>query len=288
MNALPPLPSAWGAAWRDRWRARLEATPVWLFEWARQQRDGPYWRRGSLAPDYGRIEAAILHLGAGWTSTSMPRSGCRRAARALPARRTIVGPWVHGLPDHAYPAPNIDWLREMVRWFDRWLKDERTAPTRSPRSPGSTATRRRPSGSRSGSTGEWRATPAWPPAAPASVTLHARGAATRRTPVGWSSAASGAGHRHLRPPPDGGRPRRLAVLGRRASTQWPRRRPSPRGRHGPRLHGRAAARARRRPRRARRDASCHRDAARRPPRGSARGRRAGRRRRAGQPRGSST
>ena len=39
-------------------------------------------------------------------------------------RRTIVGPWVHGFPSSAYPAPNIDWLHETVRWFDRWLKDE--------------------------------------------------------------------------------------------------------------------------------------------------------------------
>ncbi|HEY2887765.1 MAG TPA: CocE/NonD family hydrolase, partial [Candidatus Limnocylindrales bacterium] len=45
-----------------------------------------------------------------------------RATNAV-ARRTIVGPWVHGLPDHAYPAPNIDWLHELVRWFDRWLRD---------------------------------------------------------------------------------------------------------------------------------------------------------------------
>jgi len=44
MNALPALPSAWGEHWETRWRDRLEKTPVWLFEWARQQRDGPYWR----------------------------------------------------------------------------------------------------------------------------------------------------------------------------------------------------------------------------------------------------
>ena len=40
-------------------------------------------------------------------------------------RRTIVGPWVHGFPSSAYPAPNIDWLHETVRWFDRWLKGAR-------------------------------------------------------------------------------------------------------------------------------------------------------------------
>jgi putative CocE/NonD family hydrolase len=124
MNALPALPSRWGDGWVERWRERLEATPVWLFEWARQQRDGPYWRRGSLRPEYGRIEAAILHI-TGWMDEYVD-AAIRMQAQCTNAvgRRTIVGPWVHGLPDHAYPAPNIDWLREMVRWFDRWLKDE--------------------------------------------------------------------------------------------------------------------------------------------------------------------
>ena len=123
MNALPPVPTLDGDTWLEPWRERLEATPVWLFEWARQQRDGPYWRRGSLAPDYGRIEAAVLQL-AGWMDEYVDaalriQAKCTNAA----GRRTIVGPWVHGLPHHAYPAPNIDWLAETIRWFDRWLKD---------------------------------------------------------------------------------------------------------------------------------------------------------------------
>lgn len=165
-NALPPLPSACGEGWVDGWRARLEATPVWLFEWARQQRDGPYWRRGSLAPDYGRIEAAILQLG-GWMDEYVD-AALRIQARCVNAagRRTIVGPWVHGLPDAAYPAPNIDWLHEAVRWFDRWLRDAQNGADAEPlltwfhRDP--TPPERFPARL----DGEWRATAAWPPARP--------------------------------------------------------------------------------------------------------------------------
>ncbi len=168
MNALPALASAWGDEWEARWRERLEATPVWLFEWARQQRDGPYWRQGSLAPDYGRIEAAILHI-TGWMDEYVD-AAVRMQAKCVGAigRRTIVGPWVHGLPDHAYPAPNIDWLREMVRWFDRWLKDKRNGTDEEPpltwfhRYP--TPPERFPKQLE----GEWRATPVWPPAVPSS------------------------------------------------------------------------------------------------------------------------
>ncbi len=38
------------------------------------------------------------------------------------ARRTLVGNWVHAFPDDAYPGPNLDWLHELVRFFDRWLR----------------------------------------------------------------------------------------------------------------------------------------------------------------------
>jgi hypothetical protein len=33
-----------------------------------------------------------------------------------------VGNWVHSFPDDAYPGPNLDWLHELVRFFDRYLK----------------------------------------------------------------------------------------------------------------------------------------------------------------------
>ena len=37
-------------------------------------------------------------------------------------RRALIGNWVHALPDEAYPGPNVDWLHELVRFFDHWLK----------------------------------------------------------------------------------------------------------------------------------------------------------------------
>jgi uncharacterized protein len=172
MNALPAPPSVWGDAWLERWRERLEATPVWLFEWARQQRDGPYWRLGSLAPDYGRIEAAVLQL-AGWMDEYVDaalriQASCTNAV----GRRTIVGPWVHGNAHSAYPAPNIDWLHETVRWFDHFLKgidnavDAEPALTWFHREP--TPPERFPARLK----GAWRATSAWARATPAHRVLH--------------------------------------------------------------------------------------------------------------------
>jgi putative CocE/NonD family hydrolase len=120
MNAMPPKAEYRGAAWANEWRDRLEKTPVWLFEWLRQQHDGPYWRQGSLAPDYGAIEAAIFSIG-GWMDEYVDPV-LRMQERCTAPRRSLIGNWVHSLPDDAYPGPNLDWLHEMVRFFDHWLK----------------------------------------------------------------------------------------------------------------------------------------------------------------------
>ena len=92
MNAMPPDPAFRGDPWRDDWLARLEATPPWLFAWLRQQHDGPYWRPGSLAPDYDAIEAAILNIG-GWMDCvrGCRRCGCRPAARRRRGRSSATG-----------------------------------------------------------------------------------------------------------------------------------------------------------------------------------------------------
>ncbi len=128
MNAMPPDASFRGDAWLDEWRARLEATPPWLVEWLRQQTDGPYWRPGSLAPDYDAIDAAILSIG-GWCDAYVD-AAFRMQARCTAPTRTLVGNWVHGWPQDSPPGPNLDELHEVVRFFDRWLRDEAERPRR--------------------------------------------------------------------------------------------------------------------------------------------------------------
>jgi uncharacterized protein len=122
MNAMPPHPPFRGPGWKAEWLARLEATPPWLFPWIREQLDGPYWRRGSLAPDYDALECAVFQV-AGWSDAYVDaafrmQEGCGNAVSI----RTLVGNWVHSYPDDAYPGPNLDWLHELVRFFDRYLK----------------------------------------------------------------------------------------------------------------------------------------------------------------------
>ena len=122
MNAMPPYPPFRGEGWRDEWRARLKATPPWLMAWIREQTDGPYWRRGSLAPEYEALECAVFQV-AGWSDAYVDPAFRIQERCTNAAVRTLVGNWVHSFPDDAYPGPNLDWLHELVRFFDRYLKD---------------------------------------------------------------------------------------------------------------------------------------------------------------------
>ncbi len=120
-NALPARPAYRGDAWQAEWRERLEQTPVWLFEWLRQQLDGPYWRQGSLAPEWTSLVVPVFLIG-GWMDGYVD-AALRMARQCINApRKALVGNWVHALPDEAYPGPNLDWLHEVVRFFDHWLK----------------------------------------------------------------------------------------------------------------------------------------------------------------------
>jgi uncharacterized protein len=120
MNAMPPDPALWGDGWKDAWLARLDQTPPWIIEWMRRQRDGAYWRQGSLAPEYDALDVAVFHI-AGWMDSYVDPAF--RMQWHLGARsHTLVGNWVHDLPDSAYPGPTVDWLHELVRFFDRHLK----------------------------------------------------------------------------------------------------------------------------------------------------------------------
>lgn len=120
MNAMPPEAAFRGGAWRNEWRARLDATPPWLFEWLRHQADGPYWRQGSLAPAYDAIEAAIFNIG-GWNDSYVDPA-FRMQARCPAPSHTIVGNWHHSWPHSAEPGPNLDELHEIDRFLDRHLR----------------------------------------------------------------------------------------------------------------------------------------------------------------------
>jgi putative CocE/NonD family hydrolase len=119
--ALPPDPALVGDRWRDMWQARIDAlgtppTETWL---RHQVRDG-FWRHGSVGEDFSRIEVPVLAVG-GWLDGY--RNAIPRLLSGLDVpRRGVIGPWAHAYPHLATPGPGYDFLAQVVRWFDHWLK----------------------------------------------------------------------------------------------------------------------------------------------------------------------
>ena len=163
MNALPPVPALFGDGWRDEWLARARRAEPWVLRWLEEQRDGPYWRHGSAAT---RLRAHRV-----------PDDDRRRLGRRLPQQHVphLRAPAVpEGAADRAVepqspatslPGPHIDLVPEMIRWFDRWLRDVDTGVDRATADPGLRAPLdASPSPTWPSIAGEWRSDAAWPPA----------------------------------------------------------------------------------------------------------------------------
>ena len=120
----PGDPALVGDAWRQQFKERFEATPLFPALWLRHQRRDAYWQRGSVCEDYSAIECPVFAVG-GWAdgySNAVPRL---LAGLKVPTKG-LVGPWAHLYPHDGFPAPAIGFLQEAVRWWRQWLKDEET------------------------------------------------------------------------------------------------------------------------------------------------------------------
>ena len=159
-NVLPPTPAVYGEGWRDEWRRRVEGTEPWLLRWLEEQHDGPYWRHGSLRPRYERIRCPTMIV-AGWADgyTNI----ALRAFEALTCpRRVLVGPRSHMSPATSIPGPHVDLVPELVRWFGRWLRDERNGIDEEPSIAVFVRRSTRPAPDLPELRGEWRSEPTWP------------------------------------------------------------------------------------------------------------------------------
>jgi putative CocE/NonD family hydrolase len=205
MNALPPAPSLAGEDWRERWRERFHGNEPWLITWLEEQTVGPYWRHGSLNTDYGSIQAATMIV-AGWAD-GYRNNSFRTIERLQCPKRLLFGPWAHASPATSLPGPHIDLVPEMVRWWDRWLRDERNGIDEEP--PIVLFARRstKPRFDLAEMRGEWRYEPGWPlermretpyalSQARSDVVPNAEGRdlLTVRGDVGWTAWISCAGH----------------------------------------------------------------------------------------------
>src|SRR5581483_10526109 len=130
MNALPPLPELAGPKWAEMWKERLEQNEPYLLEWMSHQVDGPYWRNGSLRPDYDRIRIPVFLIG-GWHDGYV-NAMLRMYTHLKAPKKLLIGPWVHTAPHASIPGPRIDWINEATRFFAHWLRNEDTGIMKEP------------------------------------------------------------------------------------------------------------------------------------------------------------
>src|SRR6202023_1048714 len=83
-----------------------------------------YWRQGSVCEDIGAITCPVMAVG-GWAD-GYTNVVFRLLRDCTSPRLGIVGPWGHTYPHFGVPGPAIGFLTEMLRWWDRWLKNSDT------------------------------------------------------------------------------------------------------------------------------------------------------------------
>ncbi len=124
MNAQPPNPNSTGDAWQEMHQHRLGNLVHFIEPWLTHQERNDYWRHGSVCENYDAINCPVMLVG-GWAD-GYTNSIFRLLDNLSVPTRALIGPWAHNWPDSAYPKPQIDYLKETLRWWDKWLKGQDT------------------------------------------------------------------------------------------------------------------------------------------------------------------
>lgn len=119
-QARSPDPKLVGDNWKAIWLNRLENMPFLAKPWLTNQTRNHYWKHASVCEDYSNIKIPVYAMG-GWAD------GYRNTVFSLLShlegpKKGLVGPWAHKYPNIAFPNPKMDYVKESVRWWDKWLK----------------------------------------------------------------------------------------------------------------------------------------------------------------------
>ncbi len=154
-------------------QARFDQPP-WKLAWLRHQRDGEFWRCASLRPEYDRLRVPALLIG-GWYDgyrDSVPRM--LEHCGSAPVKG-ILAPHDHSFPHRGSPGPAFEHRAEVVRWFDRWLRDAPNGVEDEPKLAVYVRRWHPPGREVVEIPGEWRLEEGWPPERTRSVALLLRG-----------------------------------------------------------------------------------------------------------------
>lgn len=119
-NFSPPDPAEVGERWAEIWAQRLEHNVPWGLSFIQNLTRNAFWEERALRDHYDRVRCAVMVV-CGWADW-YPTPLLRTFAHLKGPKRALIGPWSHQYPDAGVPGPRIDWLREVLKWFDYWLK----------------------------------------------------------------------------------------------------------------------------------------------------------------------
>jgi putative CocE/NonD family hydrolase len=118
MNLTPPMHQDPDGRWNRIWRERLNAARApYIMPYQQHPDFDEYWQSKTVAGE--RITVPAFLIGA-WRDI-FPEAMVRAYERIKGPRRLLMGPWMHEMPDLAGFA-QVDYLAEMLRWWDCWLK----------------------------------------------------------------------------------------------------------------------------------------------------------------------
>jgi putative CocE/NonD family hydrolase len=169
MNALPPYPEYSGEDWARIWEEHLEKNTPFMNEWLGRQVDDEYWQE-CLGRRYHLIKCPTYIIG-GWMDHFVNAMTRLYAELKIP-KKLLMGPWPHMRPDGAVPGPNIDWMRETMRWFSYWLRGDETGIMNEPPVTVYVQEHSRPKRHRDITKGFWRNEDGWPPSRMKETTLY--------------------------------------------------------------------------------------------------------------------
>ncbi|WP_199825244.1 CocE/NonD family hydrolase [Halomonas sp. G11] len=159
-NSLPPDPQLVGSQWRDLWHQRLEGSGLWLEKWLSHQQRDAYWQHGSVCENYDAIRCPVMAV-SGWAD-GYTNAVFRLLEHLKVPRLGLIGPWSHKYPHQGVPGPAIAFQQELLRWWDRWLKDRDTGIDREPKLRAWVQDSMQPSAHYRHRPGRWVAEHQWP------------------------------------------------------------------------------------------------------------------------------
>lgn len=149
-----------GETWKTQWLERLTQMPFLAKPWLREQLRHDYWKHGSVCENYANIKIPVYSMG-GWADNYRNTVFSLLSNLNVPSKG-LIGPWAHKYPNIAYPAPKIDYVKESVRWWDRWLKGIENGIDSEPKLTYYMQDSVRPKSDYEHRSGQWQSEETWP------------------------------------------------------------------------------------------------------------------------------